>query len=140
MCKFQINNKSFISFTTQSILRLSYCLQFNAFLYSFSRNGDSDINRSKLLNGFINQATSNKYEDFTESFWGSRNSIENQTRQHYLARNRYIAEQSLRLPYPSVYGTQSISKYLTDSCFKVAQFFLLTLKHHIWVIMTLLIF
>ncbi|XP_070156045.1 serine/threonine-protein kinase dyf-5 isoform X1 [Polyergus mexicanus] len=73
-----------------------------------SRNGDSDINRSKLLNGFINQATSNKYEDFTESFWGSRNSIENQTRQHYLARNRYIAEQSLRLPYPSVYGTQSI--------------------------------
>ncbi|KAL6422294.1 hypothetical protein ACFW04_010567 [Cataglyphis niger] len=73
-----------------------------------SRNGDSDINRSKLLNGFINQATSNKYEDFTESFWGSRNSIENQTRQHYLARNRYIAEQSLRLPYPSVYGTQNI--------------------------------
>ncbi|XP_029660550.1 serine/threonine-protein kinase ICK isoform X3 [Formica exsecta] len=75
---------------------------------SVARNGDSDINRSKLLNGFINQATSNKYEDFTESFWGSRNSIENQTRQHYLARNRYIAEQSLRLPYPSVYGTQSI--------------------------------
>ncbi|XP_072756287.1 serine/threonine-protein kinase dyf-5 isoform X3 [Anoplolepis gracilipes] len=74
-----------------------------------SRNGDSDINRSKLLlNGFIGQATANKYEDFTESFWGSRNSIENQTRQHYLARNRYIAEQNLRLPYPSVYGTQSI--------------------------------
>ncbi|XP_020283095.1 serine/threonine-protein kinase ICK isoform X2 [Pseudomyrmex gracilis] len=76
---------------------------------SVARNGDSDINRSKLLlNGFIGQATSNKYEGFTESFWGSRNSIENQTRQHYLARNRYIAEQSLRLPYPSVYGTQSI--------------------------------
>ncbi|GAB1867957.1 Serine/threonine-protein kinase ICK [Camponotus japonicus] len=74
-----------------------------------SRNGDSDINRSKLLlNGFIGQATSNKYEDFAESYWGSRNSIENQTRQHYLARNRYIAEQSLRLPYPSVYGTQNI--------------------------------
>ncbi|XP_029155166.1 serine/threonine-protein kinase dyf-5 isoform X1 [Nylanderia fulva] len=74
-----------------------------------SRNGDSDINRSKLLlNGFIGQATSNKYEDFTDSFWGSKNSIENQTRQHYLARNRYIAEQSLRLPYPSVYGTQNI--------------------------------
>ncbi|XP_011862593.1 PREDICTED: serine/threonine-protein kinase ICK isoform X2 [Vollenhovia emeryi] len=74
-----------------------------------SRNEDSDINRSKLLlNGFIDQATSNKYEDFTGSFWGSRNNIENQTRQHYLARNRYITEQSLRLPYPSVYGTQNI--------------------------------
>ncbi|EFN69183.1 hypothetical protein EAG_09334 [Camponotus floridanus] len=74
-----------------------------------SRNGDSDINRSKLLlNGFIGQTTSNKYEDFAESYWESRNSIENQTRQHYLARNRYIAEQNLRLPYPSVYGTQNI--------------------------------
>ncbi|XP_077281699.1 serine/threonine-protein kinase dyf-5 isoform X1 [Temnothorax americanus] len=74
-----------------------------------SRNEDSDINRSKLLlNGFIGQATSNKYEDFTESFWGPRNNIENQTRQHYLARNRYITEQNLRLPYPSVYGTQNI--------------------------------
>lgn len=82
-------------------------------LYSCSRNEDTDINRSKLLlSGFIGQATSNKYDDFTESFWGSRNNIENQTRQHYLARNRYIAEQNLRLRYPSVYGTQSISKYL----------------------------
>lgn len=82
------------------------------FFYSFSRNEDSDINRSKLLlNGFIGQATSNKYEDFTDSFWGPRNNIENQTRQHYLARNRYITEQSLRLPYPSVYGTQNISEY-----------------------------
>ncbi|EZA60521.1 hypothetical protein DMN91_009959 [Ooceraea biroi] len=72
-----------------------------------SRNEDTDINRSKLLlSGFIGQATSNKYDDFTESFWGARNSIENQTRQHYLARNRLLAEQSLRLPYPSVYGTQ----------------------------------
>lgn len=86
------------------------------FFYSFSRNEDSDINRSKLLlNGFIGQATSNKYEDFTESFWGPRNNIENQTRQHYLARNRYITEQSLRLPYPSVYGTQNISEYFTIS-------------------------
>ncbi|KAL0104051.1 hypothetical protein PUN28_017031 [Cardiocondyla obscurior] len=76
---------------------------------SVARNEDSDINRSKiLLNGFIGQATSNKYEDFTESFWRPRNNIENQTRQHYLARNRYITEQSLRLPYPSVYGTQNI--------------------------------
>jgi len=84
------------------------------FFYLFSRNEDSDINRSKLLlNGFINQATANKYEDFTESFWEPRNNIENQTRQHYLARNRYITEQSLRLPYPSVYGTQNVSKYLT---------------------------
>ncbi|EGI59484.1 PREDICTED: serine/threonine-protein kinase ICK [Acromyrmex echinatior] len=74
-----------------------------------SRNEDSDISRSKLLlNGFIGQATSNNYEDFTESFWGPRNNIENQTRQHYLARNRYITEQSLKLPYPSVYGTQNI--------------------------------
>ncbi|KYN15136.1 PREDICTED: serine/threonine-protein kinase ICK [Trachymyrmex cornetzi] len=74
-----------------------------------SRNEDSDISRSKLLlNGFISQATSNKYEDFTDSFWGPRNNIENQTRQHYLARNRYITEQSLKLPYPSVYGTQNI--------------------------------
>ncbi|XP_014471020.1 PREDICTED: serine/threonine-protein kinase ICK [Dinoponera quadriceps] len=74
-----------------------------------SRNGDPDINRSRLLlNGLIGQAGSNKYDDFTESFWAPRDSIENQTRQHYLARNRYIAEQSLRLPYSSVYGTQSI--------------------------------
>ncbi|XP_011352351.1 serine/threonine-protein kinase dyf-5 isoform X3 [Ooceraea biroi] len=74
---------------------------------SVARNEDTDINRSKLLlSGFIGQATSNKYDDFTESFWGARNSIENQTRQHYLARNRLLAEQSLRLPYPSVYGTQ----------------------------------
>lgn len=86
------------------------------FFYSFSRNEDSDINRSKLLlNGFIGQTTSNKYEDFTESFWGPRNNVENQTRQHYLGRNRYITEQSLRLPYPSVYGTQNISKYFTIS-------------------------
>ncbi|XP_011155492.1 serine/threonine-protein kinase dyf-5 isoform X2 [Solenopsis invicta] len=76
---------------------------------SVARNEDSDINQSKLLlNGFIGQATSNKYDDFTDSFWGPRNNIENQTRQHYLARNRYITEQSLRLPYPSVYGTQNI--------------------------------
>jgi len=90
-------------------------IMFNTFLYSCLRNEDTDINRSKLLlSGFIGQATSNKYDDFTESFWGSRNSIENQTRQHYLARNRYIAEQSLRLPYPSVYGTQTISKYFAQ--------------------------
>ncbi|XP_011142752.1 serine/threonine-protein kinase ICK isoform X2 [Harpegnathos saltator] len=76
---------------------------------SVARNGDTDINRSRLLlNGLIGQAASNKYEDFTESFWAPRDSIENQTRQHYLARNRYIAEQSLRLPYSSVYGTQNI--------------------------------
>ncbi|XP_067207633.1 serine/threonine-protein kinase dyf-5 isoform X2 [Linepithema humile] len=76
---------------------------------SVARNGDSDINQSKLLlNGLISQATSNKFEGFTESFWGPRNNIENQTRQHYLARNRYITEQGLRLSYPSVYGTQSI--------------------------------
>ncbi|XP_032664651.1 serine/threonine-protein kinase dyf-5 isoform X2 [Odontomachus brunneus] len=75
---------------------------------SVARNGDSDINRSRLLlNGLIGQGASNKYDDFTESFWAPRD-IENQTRQHYLARNRYIAEQSLRLPYSSVYGTQSI--------------------------------
>lgn len=94
------------------MLHLFICRKFNALILRlFLRNGDSDINRSKLLlNGLISQATSNKYEGFTESFWGSRNNIENQTRQHYLARNRYIAEQSLRLPYPSVYGTQSISK------------------------------
>lgn len=92
---------------------LSFIIQSNTSLYSFSRNEDSDIGRSKLLlNGFIGQATSNKYEDFTESFWGPRNNIENQTRQHYLARNRYITEQSLKLPYPSVYGTQNISEYL----------------------------
>ncbi|XP_011352350.1 serine/threonine-protein kinase dyf-5 isoform X2 [Ooceraea biroi] len=77
-----------------------------------SRNEDTDINRSKLLlSGFIGQATSNKYDDFTESFWGARNSIENQTRQHYLARNRLLAEQSLRLPYPSVYETTNKSAF-----------------------------
>ncbi|XP_012526753.1 serine/threonine-protein kinase dyf-5 isoform X2 [Monomorium pharaonis] len=74
-----------------------------------SRNEDSNINQSKLLlNGFIGQTTANKYEDFTDSFWRPRNNIESQTRQHYLARNRYITEQNLRLPYPSVYGTQNI--------------------------------
>lgn len=101
---------SFIAFVTISF----------ALFYLFSRNEDSNINRSRLLlNGFIGQAMSNKYEDFTESFWGPRDSIENQTRQHYLTRSRYIADQSLRLPYPSVYGTQSISKcffFFFDTC------------------------
>lgn len=110
-CKFKMYNKLSMHLY-QFVLQFLYHLML--FFYSFSRNEDSDINRSKLLlNGFIGQATSNKYEDFTESFWGPRNNIENQTRQHYLARNRYITEQSLRLPYPSVYGTQNISEYFT---------------------------
>lgn len=51
-----------------------------------------------------------KYEEFTDSFWMPRNSIENQAKRYYIPRNRYIADQTLRLPYPSVYGTQNISK------------------------------
>ncbi|XP_076238807.1 serine/threonine-protein kinase dyf-5 [Calliopsis andreniformis] len=72
-----------------------------------SRNGDSDTNRPRLIRNLVGQPLE-KYEEFTDSFWVPRNSIENQTRQYYLPRNRYIADQTLRLPYPSVYGTQNI--------------------------------
>ncbi|XP_033333767.1 serine/threonine-protein kinase dyf-5 isoform X2 [Megalopta genalis] len=72
-----------------------------------SRNGDSDTNRPKLIRNLVGQPVE-KYEQFTDSFWVPRNSIENQTKQYYLPRNRYITDQTLRLPYPSVYGTQNI--------------------------------
>ncbi|XP_078041506.1 serine/threonine-protein kinase dyf-5 isoform X1 [Augochlora pura] len=72
-----------------------------------SRNGDSDTNRPKLIRNLVGQPVE-KYEQFTDSFWVPRNSIENQTKQYYLPRNRYISDQTLRLPYPSVYGTQNI--------------------------------
>ncbi|KZC13476.1 PREDICTED: serine/threonine-protein kinase ICK [Dufourea novaeangliae] len=72
-----------------------------------SRNGDSDANRSRLMRNLVGQPLE-KYEEFTDSFWVPRNSIENQAKQYYLPRNRYITDQTLRLPYPSVYGTQTI--------------------------------
>nr|XP_033333768.1 serine/threonine-protein kinase dyf-5 isoform X2 [Megalopta genalis] len=74
---------------------------------SVARNGDSDTNRPKLIRNLVGQPVE-KYEQFTDSFWVPRNSIENQTKQYYLPRNRYITDQTLRLPYPSVYGTQNI--------------------------------
>ncbi|XP_076656232.1 serine/threonine-protein kinase ICK [Halictus rubicundus] len=73
-----------------------------------SRNGDSDSNRPKLIRNLVVGQPMEKYEQFTDSFWVPRNSIENQTKQYYLPRNRYITDQTLRLPYPSVYGTQNI--------------------------------
>nr|XP_031841519.1 serine/threonine-protein kinase dyf-5 isoform X2 [Nomia melanderi] len=72
-----------------------------------ARNGDSDSSRPKLIRNLVAQPLE-KYEQFTDSFWVPRNSIENQPKQYYLPRNRYITDQTLRLPYPSVYGTQNI--------------------------------
>ncbi|KAK1133320.1 hypothetical protein K0M31_011136 [Melipona bicolor] len=72
-----------------------------------SRNGDSDTNRPRLVRNLVGQPME-KYEEFTDSFWLPRNSVENQTRQYYIPRNRYLTDQTLRLPYPSVYGTQNI--------------------------------
>ncbi|XP_031841538.1 serine/threonine-protein kinase dyf-5 isoform X2 [Nomia melanderi] len=69
-----------------------------------SRNGDSDSSRPKLIRNLVAQPLE-KYEQFTDSFWVPRNSIENQPKQYYLPRNRYITDQTLRLPYPSVYET-----------------------------------
>ncbi|XP_043590504.1 serine/threonine-protein kinase ICK isoform X1 [Bombus pyrosoma] len=73
-----------------------------------SRNGDSDPNRPRLIRNLVGQPME-KYEEFTDSFWVPKNSVENQTRQYYIPRNRYLTDQTLRLPYPSVYGTQNIS-------------------------------
>ncbi|XP_012245320.1 serine/threonine-protein kinase ICK isoform X1 [Bombus impatiens] len=73
-----------------------------------SRNGDSDPNRPRLIRNLVGQPIE-KYEEFTDSFWVPKNSVENQTRQYYIPRNRYLTDQTLRLPYPSVYGTQNIS-------------------------------
>ncbi|XP_029041473.1 serine/threonine-protein kinase ICK isoform X3 [Osmia lignaria lignaria] len=72
-----------------------------------SRNGDAEPNRPRLMRNLVGQPME-KYEEFTDSFWVPRNSVENQTKQYYLPRNRYITDQTLRLPYPSVYGTQTI--------------------------------
>ncbi|XP_071859141.1 serine/threonine-protein kinase ICK isoform X1 [Bombus fervidus] len=72
-----------------------------------SRNGDSDPNRPRLIRNLVGQPVE-KYEEFTDSFWVPKNSVENQTRQYYIPRNRYLTDQTLRLPYPSVYGTQNI--------------------------------
>ncbi|XP_043284779.1 serine/threonine-protein kinase dyf-5-like isoform X2 [Venturia canescens] len=77
---------------------------------SVARNGEGDAGRSRVLvNGIAAQVPGEKFTDdfMPETYWGARDNIESQTRQHYLARNRYIAEQNGRLPYPSVYGTQN---------------------------------
>ncbi|XP_015188017.1 PREDICTED: serine/threonine-protein kinase ICK isoform X1 [Polistes dominula] len=66
-----------------------------------SRNGDTDSHESRVtMNGttMIGPPSSEKYEEFNDSFWGPRENVDNQTRQHYLPRNRFT----------SVYGTQNI--------------------------------
>ncbi|KAG7205435.1 hypothetical protein KM043_007427 [Ampulex compressa] len=76
---------------------------------SVARNTDTDSSRPRfVVNGVVGPPTSARYEEFTDSFWGPRDAIENETKQYYLTRNRYISEQNSRLPYPSVYGTQNI--------------------------------
>ena len=81
-------------------------------------NGLQPLNGIRLNNhvtGELPQPPSgDKLEELADSYWAtkSKEQLENQTRQHFLARSRYIAEQSAtRLPYPSVYGTQGISEY-----------------------------
>lgn len=81
--------------------------------FFFSYRGDgADVSQSKFaLNGIVTQSGTEKFEDPVDKFWSTREHLESQTRQHYLARSRYIAEQNGRMPYPSVYGTQqTISK------------------------------
>ncbi|XP_046614468.1 serine/threonine-protein kinase dyf-5-like isoform X2 [Neodiprion virginianus] len=77
-----------------------------------SRNGDADVNRTRItLNGSIPPPVPNPPEDIEEkidSLWGSQENIDTQAKQHYLARSRYVAGQSTRMPYPSVYGTSQI--------------------------------
>ncbi|XP_015109653.1 serine/threonine-protein kinase dyf-5 isoform X2 [Diachasma alloeum] len=76
---------------------------------SVARNGEGEGGRSRLvLNGLGAQPTPEKLAEASDSFWGQRDSIDSQTTLHFLARNRYIAEQNGRMPYPSVYGTQAI--------------------------------
>lgn len=60
----------------------------------------------------VAQPVSEKLDDSMDTFWGTRDNLESQARQHYLLRNRYISEQNGRMPYPSVYGTYAISKKL----------------------------
>lgn len=81
----------------------------------YFRNGEGDAGRARVLgNGIAGHVPGEKFTDdlMTETFWGARDNIETQTRQHFLARNRYIAEQNGRLPYPSVYGTQNASELI----------------------------
>lgn len=87
------------------------------YIHIFFRNGEGDAGRPRVIvNGIVGQPPTDKYaDDLTDSLWGPRENIESQTRQHYLARNRYIAEQNGRLPYPSVYGTQSLSEFVDDA-------------------------
>ncbi|KAH0554390.1 serine/threonine-protein kinase dyf-5-like isoform X1 [Cotesia glomerata] len=74
-----------------------------------SRNGEVDMGRSRLLlNGMVAQPVSEKVDDSMDSFWGTRENLETQARQHYLVRNCYLSEQNSRMPYSSVYGTHAI--------------------------------
>ncbi|XP_046742554.1 serine/threonine-protein kinase ICK isoform X1 [Diprion similis] len=77
-----------------------------------SRNGDADVNRARItLNGSVPPPVPNPTENIEEkidSIWGSQENIDTQAKQHYLARSRYVAGQSTRMPYPSVYGTSQI--------------------------------
>ncbi|XP_066603371.1 serine/threonine-protein kinase dyf-5 isoform X2 [Prorops nasuta] len=74
-----------------------------------SRNEDGDTNRPILvLNGVTAQPTSAKFEEFNDSFGWPKDNIENnQSRPHFLLRNRYISEQSSKLPYTNVYNVQN---------------------------------
>ncbi|XP_044582034.1 serine/threonine-protein kinase dyf-5-like isoform X2 [Cotesia glomerata] len=75
-----------------------------------SRNGEVDMGRSRLLlNGMVAQPVSEKVDDSMDSFWGTRENLETQARQHYLVRNCYLSEQNSRMPYSSVYGTHAIT-------------------------------
>ncbi|KAK0089990.1 hypothetical protein PV325_004123 [Microctonus aethiopoides] len=78
---------------------------------SVARGDEADVSRSKFaLNGIVTQPGTEKFELPVDKFWSTREHLESQTRQHYLARGRYIAEQNGRMPYPSVYGTQQTIK------------------------------
>ncbi|XP_076288631.1 serine/threonine-protein kinase dyf-5 isoform X2 [Lasioglossum baleicum] len=93
---------------SQSTLKNGRKVSAKQHYLSVARNGDSDSNRPTLIRNLVVGQPMEKYEQFTDSFWVPRNSIDNQTKQYYLPRNRYITDQTLRLPYPSVYGTQNI--------------------------------
>ncbi|KAK0163645.1 hypothetical protein PV327_007308 [Microctonus hyperodae] len=76
-----------------------------------SRGGEVDVSQTKFpLNGIVAQSGMEKFEDPVDKFWSTREHLESQTRQHYLARGHYVVEQNGRMPYPSVYGTQQTIK------------------------------
>ncbi|XP_023288302.1 serine/threonine-protein kinase dyf-5 [Orussus abietinus] len=75
-----------------------------------SRNGEGEPTRPRIQQNGTVPSASERNEEFVDSYRDPWETAENQTRQHFLARNRYISEQmsNSKLPYPSVYGTQII--------------------------------